>query len=102
MPHSAPAPSSVAPPNVIAYTDNVDDRRRERAAMTLRPRLLLLALLLPAIAGCFADPAQPEVVWGKQGVADGDISRPRAIAIDSHDRLYIVDFTARIQVYDRD
>jgi DNA-binding beta-propeller fold protein YncE len=28
--------------------------------------------------------------------------RPRAIAIDSRDRLYLVDFTARIQVYDAD
>ncbi len=28
--------------------------------------------------------------------------RPRAIAIDKHDRLYIVDYTARIQVFDRD
>ena len=27
---------------------------------------------------------------------------PCAIAIDAHDHLYIVDFTARIQVYDRD
>ena len=62
----------------------------------------LLALLLPACAGCFADPAKPEVVWGKHGVQDGDLARPRAIAIDSKDRLYIVDFTARIQVYDRD
>ena len=33
---------------------------------------------------------------------NGDFVRPRAIAIDAHDRLYIVDFTARIQVYDRD
>jgi DNA-binding beta-propeller fold protein YncE len=64
--------------------------------------MILLALLLPAFAGCFTDPAQPEIVWGKHGVQDGDLSRPRAIAIDSHDRLYIVDFTARIQEYDRD
>ena len=42
------------------------------------------------------------MVWGKHGVQNGDLARPRAIAIDSHDRLYIVDFTARIQVYDRD
>jgi DNA-binding beta-propeller fold protein YncE len=35
-------------------------------------------------------------------VADGDFVRPRAIAIDAQDRLFIVDFTARIQVYDRD
>jgi DNA-binding beta-propeller fold protein YncE len=35
-------------------------------------------------------------------VQDGDLVRPRAIAIDSKDRLFIVDYTARIQVYDRD
>ena len=33
---------------------------------------------------------------------DGAFVRPRAVAIDSQDRLYIVDFTARIQVFDRD
>jgi DNA-binding beta-propeller fold protein YncE len=42
------------------------------------------------------------VVWGKRGVRNGDMVRPRAIAIDSCDHLYIVDYTARIQVYDRD
>ncbi|HVS36996.1 MAG TPA: NHL repeat-containing protein [Gemmataceae bacterium] len=74
--------------------------------MTHRPRptvpTVLLAVLSFAAAGCSSDPSEPEVVWGKWGVQDGDLSRPRAIAIDSHDRLYIVDFTARIQVYDRD
>ncbi len=74
--------------------------------MNSRPRfpskILLPALLLTALAGCAADPTEPEVVWGKQGVQDGELSRPRAIAIDSHDRIYVVDFTARIQVYDRD
>ena len=75
-------------------------RPRPTAGTVLRRAAL--PLLLVACAGCAADPAQPEVVWGKQGVQDGELSRPRAIAIDSHDRLYIVDFTARIQVYDRD
>jgi sugar lactone lactonase YvrE len=50
----------------------------------------------------FARRDQPELVWGRRGVNDGDLARPRAIAIDAHDHLYIVDFTARIQVYDRD
>lgn len=43
-----------------------------------------------------------EKVWGERGVADGHFQRPRAIAIDQDDRLYIVDMTARIQVFDRD
>jgi DNA-binding beta-propeller fold protein YncE len=42
------------------------------------------------------------LVWGRKGVQDGDFVRPRAVAIDSQDRLYIVDYTARIQVFDRD
>ena len=75
---------------------------RPRATVANLLRRAALPLLLVACAGCSADPAEPELVWGKQGVQDGDLSRPRAIAIDSHDRLYIVDFTARIQVYDRD
>ncbi|OAI45305.1 hypothetical protein AYO44_02565 [Planctomycetaceae bacterium SCGC AG-212-F19] len=54
------------------------------------------------IAGCGGPRATPERVWGRQGTQDGDFAKPRAVAIDKQDRLYIVDFTARIQVYDRD
>jgi len=43
----------------------------------------------------------PELVWGQRGTQPGDLVRPRAAAIDAQDRLYIVDFTARIQVFDR-
>jgi DNA-binding beta-propeller fold protein YncE len=43
-----------------------------------------------------------EIVWGKHGRARGELHKPRAIAIDDQDRLYIVDKTARIQVFDRD
>lgn len=43
----------------------------------------------------------PEVVWGRRGTQPGDLVRPRAAAIDGQDRIYIVDFTARIQVFDR-
>ena len=66
-------------------------------------RLACLCLcLLTALAGCGGRALEPELVWGRKGVQDGDLVKPRAVAIDRHDRLYIVDFTARIQVYDRD
>lgn len=52
--------------------------------------------------GCGGPHSKPEFVWGQCGVIDGKMSRPRAIAIDAQDRLYIVDYTARVQVFDRD
>src|SRR5262245_15730925 len=66
------------------------------------PRLLLLALALTLAPGCSGENSPPERLWGHRGTQNGDFVRPRAIAIDHQDRLYIVDFTARIQVYDRD
>jgi DNA-binding beta-propeller fold protein YncE len=57
---------------------------------------------LVCLPGCSKLRSAPELVWGKRGAADGDFVRPRAIAIDAQDRLFIVDYTARIQVYDRD
>jgi DNA-binding beta-propeller fold protein YncE len=73
--------------------------------MTVLPwrRLACLCVcLLPTLAGCDERRDKPELVWGHRGVQDGDFVKPRAVAIDSHDHLYIVDYTARIQVYDRD
>ncbi len=61
--------------------------------------LLLLGVLT---AGCSGSHGTPDLIWGRHGVRDGDLVRPRAAAIDANDHLYIVDFTARIQVYDRD
>lgn len=41
-------------------------------------------------------------VWGVHGIAGERMHKPRAMAIDPQDRLYLVDFTARILVYDAD
>jgi DNA-binding beta-propeller fold protein YncE len=53
-------------------------------------------------AGCSGSSTTPELVWGKHGVNDGQFVKPRAIAIGPGDRLYLVDWTARIQAFDRD
>jgi sugar lactone lactonase YvrE len=67
----------------------------------VRPHaLFVLAALF--LAGCGSASSRPDLVWGKKGVRDGDLARPRAAVIDGSDRLYIVDFTARIQAYDLD
>ena len=75
---------------------------RQPTALVGRPWRGLLALAVCWLAGCGGPRAEPEVVWGRHGVADGDFVKPRAVAIDAQDHLYIVDFTARIQVFDRD
>ena len=41
-----------------------------------------------------------DLIWGELGITEGRFQKPRAIAIDSDDRLYIVDMTARVQVFD--
>lgn len=41
-------------------------------------------------------------VWGRRGLSNGRFQKPRAMAIDADDQLYVVDMTARIQVFDRE
>ncbi|MFI5113464.1 MAG: NHL repeat-containing protein [Terriglobales bacterium] len=65
--------------------------------MTRHSLVPWLALLL---TGC-GPSATPELVWGKRGVQGGDLVKPRAIAIGLGDRIYLVDWTARIQAFDR-
>ncbi|MEQ8848328.1 NHL repeat-containing protein [Botrimarina sp.] len=43
-----------------------------------------------------------EAVWGTHGIVGGRMHKPRAMAIDPSDRLYLVDFTARILAYEAD
>src|SRR5437899_7950199 len=74
---------------------------QRRFACGCRRLGLFLVLGLLMVVGCRPH-GEPEVVWGQRGTQTGDFVRPRAAAIDAHDHLYIVDFTARIQVFDRD
>jgi hypothetical protein len=65
-------------------------------------RQIAILAALALAAGCNRSGGAPELVWGQRGVRDGDIVKPRAIAIGPDDHLYLVDWTARIQAYDRD
>ncbi len=62
-------------------------------------------LLTASIGGCtgnFGPRSEPDLVWGRRGLSAGRFLKPRALAIDRHDCLYIVDTTGRIQVFDAD
>ena len=68
-------------------------------------KLAAAAALSAAMGGCSTGSTAdrpPQKVWGSLGGGKGQFSKPRAIAIDKEDQLYIVDMTARIQVFDTD
>jgi len=69
------------------------------------PPFLAACLLFALLPGCVRDASSTgtlEAVWGRAGVSDGRFQTPRAIAIDRDENLYIVDKTARIQVFKTD
>jgi DNA-binding beta-propeller fold protein YncE len=74
-------------------------RRRTPSSKTW---LFICAACCLFSVGCGSKCDEPELVWGKRGVQGGQLVKPRAAAIDAQDRLYLVDWTARIQVFDRD
>ena len=77
--------------------------QQQKAAMNRRtPKPRLLALAVALLAGCQpAGPGSlPDAVWGRHGVSEGRFEKPRAMAIDGSQRIFIVDMTARIQAFD--
>jgi DNA-binding beta-propeller fold protein YncE len=65
--------------------------------------VLLPSLILALAGGCRPDPSHAgrlEETWELRGISPGRLQKPRAMAIDAEDRLYIVDMTARVQVFD--
>ncbi|QDV25690.1 NHL repeat-containing protein [Aureliella helgolandensis] len=56
-----------------------------------------------ALSGCVGSPSanrQASAIWGRRGLTDGRLMKPRAMAISGEDEVYIVDMTGRIQVFD--
>ncbi|MHB1034427.1 MAG: NHL repeat-containing protein [Pirellulales bacterium] len=65
----------------------------------------ILVVLAVGLPGCDEDKASIghlDKVWGRRGITDGRLQKPRAMAIDDEDHLYLVDMTARIQVFTAD
>ncbi len=77
--------------------------RRLSRSKHLAAAILTLGCL--ALGGCLSDsppPGAPELVWGRRGISEGRLQKPRAMAIDAHNQLYIVDITGRVQVFTPD
>lgn len=66
---------------------------------------LSTAVLAWCLSGCSSGDRSSigslENVWGRRGISNGRLQKPRAMAIDRKDNIYLVDMTARIQVFDR-
>jgi hypothetical protein len=91
------------------------DKTKETREVPLHRRHFLKHSTLTTI-GCLALPAcvlpgctpsgtgqtkiPSDLVIGQRGLEDGRFQKPRAIAIDPNDRIYVVDKTGRVQVFD--
>src|SRR6476646_1684471 len=91
--------NSVARSRPVRDTEASRSLRAPRMAYRNLPRVA--AVIALGCTGC-GPSSKPDLVSGKRGVLDGDMVRPRAAVIDHDDRLWIVDFTARVQAYDLD
>ncbi len=70
-----------------------------------RASFLCLLVCFSAVvsAGCNRESSPAaEKIYSKHGTLNGEVVKPRAIAIDKNDYVYVIDFTARIQVFDRE
>ena len=68
------------------------------AACTLGPLVLLGGVRPPG----WVDRGRFDKIWGSRGVSGGKLLKPRTIAIDGEDRVYVADKTGRIIVFDAD
>ncbi|MCA9240414.1 MAG: hypothetical protein KDA37_09450 [Planctomycetales bacterium] len=64
---------------------------------------IALSTAAAALSGCSGPESsigRLEKVWARRGLSEGRLWRPRAMDVDAAGQVYIVDFTARIQVFD--
>ncbi|MEZ6070454.1 MAG: NHL repeat-containing protein [Pirellulales bacterium] len=78
-----------------------------RRNIVLGTGLLVGLVFLGTLAGCDEDldgsaADQPDLIWSQHGLLNGQLQKPRAMAISADDEIYIVDYTARIQVFTPD
>src|SRR5260370_14396494 len=73
-------------------------------------RVLVARCAVLAVTGCGANSRQGEAVLesrlfnsaqiiGSRGTGVGELNKPRSVAIDGRDNLYVVDMTGRVQKF---
>jgi DNA-binding beta-propeller fold protein YncE len=85
--------------------DSCERRMPLRRCLWLIPITAILGLsILPLALGRTSSglaEGKPLKTFGRRGTSPGRLQKPRAIAVDAQNELYIVDMTARIQVFDQ-
>ena len=75
-----------------------------KTKMSMGPGHLIVAmlclLLFPGCLGRNPDVSREARIWGTLGLGDGRFQKPRAMAVSPDGEVFIVDMTARIQVFD--
>ncbi len=94
-------------PNPTETNNRSSLSRRTLLFSASRGTLLALAgsMLATVVSGCSARRGKvllPERIWGRLGTSPGRLHKPRAIAINATDEIFLVDRLGRIQVYDLD
>jgi DNA-binding beta-propeller fold protein YncE len=74
------------------------------------PVLLFFVAVMLLIAGCAPSPPSSQAplqsqlfrrvqIIGSRGVGVGELNKPRSVAVDAQDNLYVVDMTGRVQKF---
>ena len=85
-------------------------KRAERRGPFLCTLCLFAAtsVLFPSLFGCTRSSSAPDLhsalfsdvrIIGTRGVGVGQLNKPRSVAVDAHDNLYVVDMTGRVQKF---
>jgi streptogramin lyase len=73
--------------------------------VNVRPKIVLGLALILVVLGCRQEPefhsqffSHVEVI-GRRGAGAGELNKPRSVAVDREDNLYVVDMTGRVQKF---
>ena len=64
--------------------------------------ILAASIVLSGCTRGLEDAGRLDQIWGRRGLMPGQMVKPRAIAIDEQDDVFLVDRRAKMQVYDPD
>lgn len=95
--------SSMPIPSILTSASQVPPAR---VGPMMSRRSVLACAASALVSGCVSSSGHIEgdavdLIIGKRGLAEGRFQKPRALTLGPDDEVYVIDKTARIQVFDR-